>query len=40
MKPNKRKPNSKNKHQWGKSLAQDFDRIMGGKGNEGERKKN
>ena len=41
MKPNKkRKQGNKNQHQWGKSLAQDFDRIIGGKGNEGERKKN
>jgi len=39
---NKRKPcktNHKLPHQWGKRLADDFDRIIGGKGNEGERKK-
>ena len=40
MKPNhKRKGGGKNAHQWGKRLADDFNRIIGGKGNEGERKK-
>ena len=34
-----KKSNPKNKHQWGKSLAQDFDRLIGGKGNEGEKRK-
>ncbi len=37
MKP--RKSNPKNKHQWGKSLASDFNRLIGGKGNEGENRK-
>jgi len=40
MKPrSKSKPHPKRPHQWGKRLADDFDRIMGGKGNEGERKR-
>ena len=40
MKPNnKRKPSPKSPHQWGKRLTDDFNRIIGGKGNEGERKK-
>ena len=31
----KQKQHPKNKHQWGKSFFQDFDRLIGGKGNEG-----
>jgi len=40
MKHNKkRKPYPKSPHKWGKSLYKDLDRLCGGKGNEGERKK-
>ena len=40
MKPNKkRKQGGKYKHQWGKSFFQDLDRVCGGRGNEGDRKK-
>ena len=40
MKPNhKRKGGGKNAHQWGKRLADDFNRIILCKGNELERKK-
>ncbi len=35
----KPKTHPKNKHQWGKSFFQDFDRLIGGKGNEGEHQK-
>jgi len=38
MKRNK-KHERKYPHQWGKSFTQDLDRIMGGKGNAGERKR-
>lgn len=33
------KASPKNKHQWGESLAEDFNRLMGGKGNSDEKLK-